>query len=190
MHGNRVIRTNPARTKRIQKEIEKLTKTPQVGISFEVSKKDFGHIFAHIDGPQDSPYEGYRYKLEIFLPAEYPMKPPSVRFMTKLYHPNVDDVGRICVDILKDQWSPALTVAKVLVSLQALLSAPNPDDPLQPQIGRLWKTNVKKAHANARKAAKKHGIKIEAPAAVSGGSNSGASGGPKKRGSPSVVRVL
>ena len=49
-------------------------------------------------------FSGYRFKLEVFLPAEYPMKPPMIRFMTRIYHPNVDGVGRICVDILKDQW--------------------------------------------------------------------------------------
>jgi len=66
------------------------------------------------------------FKLELFLPEEYPMAPPKVRFLTKIYHPNIDKLGRICLDILKDKWSPALQIRTVLLSIQALLSEPNP----------------------------------------------------------------
>ena len=78
------------------------------------------------------------YKLELFLPEEYPMTPPKVRFMTKIYHPNVDRLGRICLDILKDKWSPALQIRTVLISIQALMSAPNPDDPLNNEAAEHW----------------------------------------------------
>ena len=67
------------------------------------------------------------FKLELFLTEDYPMAPPKVRFLTKIYHPNIDKLGRICLDILKDKWSPALQIRTVLLSIQALLSAPNPD---------------------------------------------------------------
>lgn len=69
---------------------------------------------------------GGKFKLELFLPDDYPMAPPKVRFLTKIYHPNIDKLGRICLDILKDKWSPALQIRTVLLSIQALLSAPNP----------------------------------------------------------------
>ncbi|KAM1067260.1 ubiquitin-conjugating enzyme E2 36-like [Malus sylvestris] len=67
-------------------------------------------------------------------PEEYPMAPPKVRFLTKIYHPNIDKLGRICLDILKDKWSPALQIQTVLLNIQALLSTPNPDDLLSENI--------------------------------------------------------
>ena len=90
------------------------------------------------------------YKLELFLPEDYPMCPPKVRFLTRIYHPNVDRLGRICLDILKDKWSPALQIRTVLLSIQALMSAPNPDDPLNEEAAREWKQNEAAALAQAR----------------------------------------
>ena len=78
------------------------------------------------------------------------MVPPKVLFITKIYHPNIDKLGRICLDILKDKWSPALLIKSVLLSIQALLSAPNPDDPLDEEIAKLWKTDLKKAQDVAK----------------------------------------
>ena len=69
------------------------------------------------------------------------MAPPKVRFLTRIYHPNVDKLGRICLDILKDKWSPALQIRTVLLSIQALLSAPNPDDPLDNTVADMWKND-------------------------------------------------
>ncbi|CAN0113409.1 unnamed protein product [Hapterophycus canaliculatus] len=78
------------------------------------------------------------------------MAPPKVRFLTKIYHPNIDKLGRICLDILKDKWSPALQIRTVLLSIQALLSAPNPDDPLANDVAEMWKTNEAQALQTAR----------------------------------------
>mmetsp|Transcript_27257 Transcript_27257/g.24079 ORF Transcript_27257/g.24079 Transcript_27257/m.24079 type:complete len:87 (+) Transcript_27257:1-261(+) len=78
------------------------------------------------------------------------MKPPKCRFLTKIYHPNVDKLGRICLDVLKDKWTPALTISRVCLSIQLLMQDPNPDDPLDNQVAEMWKTNVKQAHKTAR----------------------------------------
>lgn len=107
-------------------------------------------------GPQQSCYEGGAFKLELFLPEEYPMAAPKVRFLTKIYHPNIDKLGRICLDILKDKWSPALQIRTVLLSIQALLSAPNPDDPLADNVAKEWKADEDRAMATAKEWTRKY----------------------------------
>ncbi|CAM9363131.1 ubiquitin-conjugating enzyme E2 N-like [Lethenteron reissneri] len=142
--------------KRIIKETQRLMTEPVPGISAEPDESNARHFHVIIIGPPDSPFEDGTFKLELFLPEDYPMAPPKVRFMTKIYHPNVDKLGRICLDILKDKWSPALQIRTVLLSIQALLSAPNPDDPLANDVAELWKVNEAQALEKARAWTKLH----------------------------------
>ena len=123
---------------------------PVPGISAVPYADNLRYFNVAIEGPQDSPYQSGVFQLELFLPAEYPMAPPKVRFLTRIYHPNVDKLGRICLDILKDKWSPALQIRTVLLSIQALLSAPNPDDPLDNGVADMWKNNEAEALRLAR----------------------------------------
>jgi len=101
-------------------------------------------------GPEDSPYAGGVFFLNIHFPPDYPFKPPKVSFTTKIYHPNINSNGSICLDILKDQWSPALTISKVLLSISSLLTDPNPDDPLVPEIATIYKSDRDRYNATAR----------------------------------------
>ncbi|KAJ3234170.1 Ubiquitin-conjugating enzyme 13 [Chytriomyces hyalinus] len=133
--------------KRIIKETERLLAEPVPGISATPHDDNLRYFDVIISGPSSSPFEGGAFKLELFLPEDYPMAPPKVRFLTKIYHPNIDKLGRICLDILKDKWSPALQIRTVLLSIQALLSAPNPDDPLANDVAQHWKDNEKAAIA-------------------------------------------
>lgn len=136
--------------RRIIKETQRLLSEPAPGISASPSEENLRYFNVMILGPTTSPYEGGVFKLELFLPEDYPMAAPKVRFLTKIYHPNIDKLGRICLDILKDKWSPALQIRTVLLSIQALLSAPNPDDPLADNVAKHWKDNEQEAIGTAR----------------------------------------
>lgn len=142
--------------KRILKETERLQSEPVPGISAVPSDSNARLFSVVIVGPEESPYSSGNFKLELFLPEDYPMAPPKVRFLTRIYHPNIDRLGRICLDILKDKWSPALQIRTVLLSIQALLSAPNPDDPLNNEAAELWKNQEVVAMQTARDWTKKY----------------------------------
>lgn len=87
-------------------ETQRLLAEPVPGITATPDERNARYFHVVIAGPQDSPFEGGTFKLELFLPEEYPMAAPKVRFMTKIYHPNVDKLGRICLDILKGRKTP------------------------------------------------------------------------------------
>ena len=127
--------------RRILKEIQDLRKDSPENCSAGPSGDDVYKWNAVILGPADSPYQGGIFNLEIHFPTDYPFKPPKVIFTTKIYHPNVGSTGNICLDILKDNWSPALTVNKVLLSICSLLTDANPKDPLMPDIADQYINN-------------------------------------------------
>ena len=143
--------------KRINKELSDLTKDPPAGCSAGPSSEDdIYNWWAAIIGPDESPFAGGLFYLNITFPSDYPFKPPKVIFTTKIYHPNVNSNGSICLDILKEQWSPALTISKVLLSILSLLTDANPDDPLVPEIAQQYKSDIKKYNQTAAEWTRKH----------------------------------
>nr|XP_018472519.1 PREDICTED: ubiquitin-conjugating enzyme E2 10 isoform X1 [Raphanus sativus] len=120
--------------------------------------EDMFHWQATIMGPSDSPYAGGVFLVTIHFPPDYPFKPPKVAFRTKVFHPNINSNGSICLDILKEQWSPALTISKVLLSICSLLTDPNPDDPLVPEIAHMYKTDKNKYESTARSWTQKYAM--------------------------------
>ena len=136
---------------RIKKELQQLQEDPPANCSAGViNDNDFYEWEATIMGPAESPYEGGIFNLKISFPCDYPFKPPVCIFTTKIFHPNINSSGGICLDILKESWSPALTVSKILLSICSLLDDPNPDDPLVPHIADLYINDKEKYLEEAR----------------------------------------
>ena len=137
--------------RRIHRELEEMQKTPPENCSAGlVDHNDPYHWQATILGPEGSPYHGGIFYLNIQLSADYPFKAPQIKFITKIYHCNVNAAGSICLDILKDKWSPALTISKALLSICSLIDDPNPNDPLVYEIADLLIKDKAKHDANAR----------------------------------------
>lgn len=145
--------------KRISKELLDIQKDPPTNCSAgPVDNNDLFNWSATIMGPSDSAYQGGVFFLTIRFPTDYPFKPPKISFTTKIYHPNINANGSICLDILKDQWSPALTISKVLLSISSLLTDPNPDDPFVPDIAQLYKSDRKAYEKSAKDWTKKYAM--------------------------------
>ncbi|PKK30686.1 ubiquitin-conjugating enzyme E2K [Columba livia] len=128
-----------------------VSETSKNQIKVDLVDENFTELRGEIAGPPDTPYEGGRYQLEIKIPETYPFNPPKVRFITKIWHPNISSVtGAICLDILKDQWAAAMTLRTVLLSLQALLAAAEPDDPQDAVVANQYKQNPEMFKQTAR----------------------------------------
>lgn len=135
--------------KRLHKEMQDMIKDPPANCSAGIVDQDIFRWKATIIGPEGTPYHGGVFNLSIHFSPEYPFKSPKINFQTKIYHPNINSAGQICLDILKTEWSPALTISKVLLSICSLLNDPNPDDPLVSDIANEYKTNRAKFIENA-----------------------------------------
>ncbi|XVF88532.1 hypothetical protein PTKIN_Ptkin19aG0058000 [Pterospermum kingtungense] len=162
---------------RMQKELKLLLTDPPHGASFPFLSSlsdfsDLSSIDAQIEGPAETVYAKGIFKIKIQIPERYPLQPPIVTFGTPIYHPNIDNGGRICLDILnlppKGAWQPSLNISTVLTSLRLLLSEPNPDDGLMCEASREYKYNRQTFDHKARSMTEKY---AKAGAGESSGSN-------------------
>lgn len=144
---------------RLTKEYSDIVEKPPVGIT--AGPKNASNLLewvATMVGPEDTPYAGAVFSLKIVFPKNYPFNSPKIIFETPIYHCNINSSGDICLDILKDNWSPALTIDKVLLSISSLLADPNPGDPLVPRIAHQFKTNKPEHDRVAREHAQKYAM--------------------------------
>ena len=134
----------------IKKELSELSRDTKSGVHVVV-RSEMHELEGTITGPEGTPYEGGTYQIAISIPRGYPFEPPKMKLMTKIWHPNISSqTGAICLDILKDQWSPALTIKTALLSLQALLCSPEPEDPQDAQVASMYKDHPAKFRQTAR----------------------------------------
>ena len=125
--------------KRLLKELEQFKNNKDSNVYANPTEENIFIWNATIKGPKETLYEKGIYKLKLEFSETYPFNPPKVTFLTNIIHPNINyEDGSICLDILKENWSPALSIFRVLLSLSSLLSDPNFDDPLMPTISKLY----------------------------------------------------
>lgn len=132
--------------KRLMRDLKAMQKAPE-GISAHPFKDDLMHWKAVIFGPEDTCWEGGIFKLELTFTTEYPMSPPKVKFLTPVFHPNIYKDGSICMDIMKSQWSPVYDVSALLLSIQSLLSDPNPNSAANGEAAEMYASQRKEYDA-------------------------------------------
>lgn len=144
--------------KRITHELRELQNGSNPFKITPVNSNSLQRLSATIQGPKDTPYEDGVFELNVEVPNQYPFSPPKVTFKTKVYHVNIDTRGNICLDILKDQWSPSLTLEKIMLSISSLLDDQNPDDPLRSDLARQYKHNKDEFIKTAREFTLQHAM--------------------------------
>ncbi|KAJ3447964.1 ubiquitin-conjugating enzyme e2 [Anaeramoeba flamelloides] len=132
------------------KDFKKLQSDNLVGINAVPDENNIMEWTALMFGPEDSAWEGGIFKLKLVFHEEYPNKPPNVKFISKIFHPNVYSDGRICLDILKSSWSPIYDVSSILTSIQSLLTDPNPRSPANIEAARLFEQNKREYYRKVK----------------------------------------
>ena len=134
----------------IQKQLNEMEKDPVANCGGGLIDKDLFHCEGWIVGPDDTPYAGRVFFLNIHFPTDYPFRPPRIKFTTKIYHPNIDSNGRICLNILDKDWMPILTIEKLLLSICSILADPIVEDPLELLIANRYKNDRQRFNAIAQ----------------------------------------
>ena len=126
-------------SRRLQQELMSLMMSGEKGVSAFPDGDNLFKWIGIIQGPSGTVYEGLEYRLILEFPNGYPIIAPKVKFESYCFHPNVDENGNICLDILREKWSATYDVQSILVSIQSLLADPNNESPLNDQAADLWK---------------------------------------------------
>ena len=127
--------------RRLVRDLKKMQTDPPQGISASPANDDIMKWTAVMFGPDDTPWEGGTFQLEVNFSEEFPTKPPHVKFLNPMFHPNIYVNGEICLDILNKQWSPIYDIGAILTSIQSLLCDPNPNSPANSEAAKLWSTD-------------------------------------------------
>lgn len=130
-------------TMRLQRELMNVMMSGSTEVSAFPEGDNIFKWIGTVKGPKGTVYEGLIFKLTLEFPADYPFSAPTIKFKTPCFHPNVDEQGNICLDILKEKWSAIHSVSSILVSLQSLLGEPNNDSPLNPLAADTWNNQAK-----------------------------------------------
>ncbi|WZZ18974.1 hypothetical protein YC2023_112063 [Brassica napus] len=141
--------STPAR-KRLMRDFKRLQQDPPAGISGAPQDNNIMLWNAVIFGPDDTPWDGGTFKLSLQFSEDYPNKPPTVRFVSRMFHPNIYADGSICLDILQNQWSPIYDVAAILTSIQSLLCDPNPNSPANSEAARMYSESKREYNRRVR----------------------------------------
>jgi ubiquitin-conjugating enzyme E2 G1 len=140
-----------AAIKRLQKEFKSLTENPYNEFSFSLNEDNIFKWDFIIFGPNDTPYEGGVFTAQMLFPKEYPNKPPTLKFVSDIYHPNVYVNGKVCISILHEgtdaygyessveRWKPVHGVASVILSVISMLSDPNDESPANIDAAKMWR---------------------------------------------------
>ncbi|KAJ7063813.1 ubiquitin-conjugating enzyme/RWD-like protein [Mycena amicta] len=170
-----------ARLRRVNKEIADCKNDKTSNITIDLIDNSPFHLKGSFSGPEGTPYEGGLFQVDIVIPDSYPFQPVKMKFITKVYHPNVSSAsGAICLDILKDAWSPVLTLKSTLISLQSLLCSPEPNDPQDAEVAKHYTTSRRSFEDTARYWTQTYAVPKGAAAGAATSTAGGTAGGGTK----------
>ena len=171
---------SPETVNSIMRQLKDLMQSPAEGIRVRVNEENVTDVFAELDGPADTPFEGGTFKMKLALPADYPNNPPKGFFTTKIFHPNIrQPSGEICVNTLKRDWQPTHGLRHILMVIRCLLIEPFPESALNEEAGKLLLEDYEEYFRRAKMYTNIH-AKPETGKAEDAASASAASGGEKK----------
>jgi len=135
-----------------KRELPELSVIPQCKLI--TNKDDIMNFKATYTPEKDSYWYGGKYEFDITVPDQYPFNPPKVLCNTKVYHPNIDLKGNVCLNILRDDWKPTLNVSTVIAGIYFLFTDPNPNDPLNHEAAGVMRENLNQFIQNVKKSLK------------------------------------